>query len=1310
MGPEIKRESLLKEAREHEKRYNWLKAAKAYQRILDSKPRAPKSVAETWEKIGDCYKKASRQARKLEEFKTIRQYSVEAYEKAATLFENELKTPGKAAQCKALAKSANSWIAKDFEEKEKIVSECEELGKKALETFRLTGDSKNYGKTCNNLLLCLYERLYMTSDEEQKKSIANEGLLLSRKAIAFLSKHGEKQELIVAHSLASLLNWYSANISRLEIERKPLALNSLEHSEKAVLLSKEIDDPYSNAMSRWAASYASLYFGEIDSALTHAEEMLEHGSIASDNYLKGIASFMFAHIFDWMVAKEENPEKRREEYNEIIKFSKDAVTYLQRVAQDFHIASTFLFFAESYSALGRELEFEVHNKRILLEKAVDVGRIGLDHAFKSGYIDAISPVYHALSKALHSYSNLLQETDEKTRLLEEALVYREEYIKVVQKAFPSNTWVLGVGKNYAGLIEAELSKLETDKERKSVLLSAAISDMKDGILYTRRWISSHPVQSTISVVASFEDTYGGILEKQYRYTEEEDNLADAIDVYNDAAERFSRIGLHSRAAESYWKIALNEDTLGEHQTATKSFEKAWAEYKAASRKLPQFADFYLDYAIYMKAWSEIEIAKAAHLDREYTVATKQYETTATLLNKTKNWNYLSVNFFAWSVLERAEDLSRKEELKESLKSFEEAYDLFNKSHRLLQVNLERIERDEEKELAKRLIEASKVRAKYCLGRISIEDAKSLDRKGKHISSSRKYGSAAKIFKQIIQDSSKETQNELKPLVILCQAWQKMMIADARASPILYEEAAELFKEVKEHAPDQQTSMLALANSSFCKALQSGTEFEITRDLFLYSTAKKHMTTASNYYLKAGLKNASEFAKATQCLFDAYVFIDNAKKESDPTKEEKYYLMAERVLQTSALSFKKARHFEKHDQVQRLLENLREEKALALSLGEVIRAPTVASSAASFPALSATEETAVGLERFEHAEVQTKLVLHDKEIRVGDKFNLNLQIANMGKHAVSLAKISQLIPSSFQLVAKPDYAELVDEDLEMKGKRLDPLKSEEIELALRPLETGTFKIKPVVVCVDETGNQLIGKTDPLDIQVEEVILPDRLSTGKKELDTILMGGIPEKYAVALTGSSSDERDLLIKSFLETGVKHGQTTFHITVEASGVRTLAEDFQSHFFLFMCNPRADSLVPTLPNVYKIRGATHITNLNIALTRAFRTIDKSSKVPRRACIEIVSDVLLRHQAVATRRWLSELIPDLRSKGFTTLAVIDPLMHPPDQFHSVLSLFEGEISIFDFETKTGTEKFLRIKHLRNKKYNDKPIHLERKQV
>jgi tetratricopeptide (TPR) repeat protein len=219
----------------------------------------------------------------------------------------------------------------------------------------------------------------------------------------------------------------------------------------------------------------------------------------------------------------------------------------------------------------------------------------------------------------------------------------------------------------------------------------------------------------------------------------------------------------------------------------------------------------------------------------------------------------------------------------------------------------------------------------------------------------------------------------------------------------------------------------------------------------------------------------------------------------------------------------------------------------------------------------------------------------------------------------------------------------------------------------------------------------------------------VATGHADLDKLLLGGIPENYAVVLTSPSCDERDMLVKSFLETGAKKGEVTFYVTTDLGMAKPLAE-FRSCFCLFVCNPQADAIIEDSPNVIKLKGVENLTDISIALTSAMRRLDPAMKGARRACIDIVSDALLQHHAVQTRKWLTALLPELRSAGFTTLAVVDPRMHPSEELYSILGLFEGEIDIYEKETEKGAGKYLKIKKMSNHKYLENDLFLKKEQL
>jgi tetratricopeptide (TPR) repeat protein/KaiC/GvpD/RAD55 family RecA-like ATPase len=218
--------------------------------------------------------------------------------------------------------------------------------------------------------------------------------------------------------------------------------------------------------------------------------------------------------------------------------------------------------------------------------------------------------------------------------------------------------------------------------------------------------------------------------------------------------------------------------------------------------------------------------------------------------------------------------------------------------------------------------------------------------------------------------------------------------------------------------------------------------------------------------------------------------------------------------------------------------------------------------------------------------------------------------------------------------------------------------------------------------------------------------DLVAIGYADLDKLLCGGLRSSSAVVLTSPSCNERDSLIKSFLKTGAEGGEVTFYLTTSARAAKTLAEEFQSGFYLFVCNPQADAIAESSPNVFKLNGVENLTEISIALTSAIHKLDASLKGPRRACIDIVSDALLQHHAVQTRKWLTALTTELTSTGFTILAVVDPQMHPSEELHAILGLFDGEINIYE----KGAEQFLKIKRMSDQEYLENELLLTRERM
>ena len=729
-------------------------------------------------------------------------------------------------------------------------------------------------------------------------------------------------------------------------------------------------------------------------------------------------------------------------------------------------------------------ETDLQKRLEFLEKSVEDGMEALKLAEAVGH--RIRYVRHVLSKALMDRARLEPDVDEKRSMLEKALVYRDRNVTRMEKWGFTQFWDAGIHYSYLSDIKEQLASIEPDQEGKRRFLEEAVLDKGKALPLMVKWLLAAERVHMYGRLSRSQDDYSTLLTNLYDLTNESEYLRRAIEASQKAIESASKVDMVSRIAESYWKIAKAQATLGEHLEAAESFKSASESYMKAAEKIPQLKEFYREYASYMLAWGEFERAKQSHAEKRYMQAKEHYERAAELHKSTERWSYLFPNYRAWARLDEAEDFSRREQTEEARDLFQQAVELFSETEDSIKSKLKTIEVGEEKQIAEELIKVSGVRREYCLGRASLEGARILDRQGDHLASSKGYSQAVERFQGVIDSFELESERrELRPIVYLCRAWQKMMLAEDQMSSSLYSEAAGLFMEAREHALDQTTRLLAQAHSSFCKALEAGTEFEVSRDTVLFSEAKRHIEAATSHYLRAGHKPRSDYARATGRLLDAYLYTYNAQTEADPKKRSQFYQMAERLLQSSAGAYIKAKHPEKSDEIRLILESVKEEREIAVSLSDVLHAPTIVSTTTSFSTPTPTYEQAVGLDRFESADIQANFIVRRREVGVGEDLDLEIELVNAGKAPAQLVKVEDIVIEGFELKSYPEICRLEDSYLDMKGRTLSPLKTQELKLVLKPLAKGVFELKPRILYLDEAGKYKSHEPEPITVIVQEL---------------------------------------------------------------------------------------------------------------------------------------------------------------------------------------------------------------------------------
>jgi len=178
---------------------------------------------------------------------------------------------------------------------------------------------------------------------------------------------------------------------------------------------------------------------------------------------------------------------------------------------------------------------------------------------------------------------------------------------------------------------------------------------------------------------------------------------------------------------------------------------------------------------------------------------------------------------------------------------------------------------------------------------------------------------------------------------------------------------------------------------------------------------------------------------------------------------------------------------------------------------------------------------------------------------------------------------------------------------------------------------------------------------------------KVSTGYDRLDEALHGGFIAGSTVVLNAPAGDEAPILIRNFL----KVEQPSLLICRNLSSAQAIVSDVADGIARLICS---DKPVSPAKNILPGKGIENLTDLNLQINEALGGIQ-----PKRLALDILSDILLRHKALQTRKWLNELLERLRSRGITTLAILNPYMHTAEETQALVDMFDASIEIYERE-------------------------------
>jgi KaiC/GvpD/RAD55 family RecA-like ATPase len=201
--------------------------------------------------------------------------------------------------------------------------------------------------------------------------------------------------------------------------------------------------------------------------------------------------------------------------------------------------------------------------------------------------------------------------------------------------------------------------------------------------------------------------------------------------------------------------------------------------------------------------------------------------------------------------------------------------------------------------------------------------------------------------------------------------------------------------------------------------------------------------------------------------------------------------------------------------------------------------------------------------------------------------------------------------------------------------------------------------------------------------------------------LIPGGIPDKYSLLLGSPACDERNLIMDQFLQSGAKKDLPLFVLTTDIDFARSTTKMFDGKLTALVANSRATAeknLIP-LPT-----GIQNLTTLNIELVKLVRSQPTANA---RLCLDVLSDIMLTHKLLTTRKWVTDLLPRLEEWGFTTMGVFNPSLHSNEEAQSLLGLFKGYVEVFEREISGKLRRLIAVRKMVDILYKENELVIDK---
>jgi len=237
-------------------------------------------------------------------------------------------------------------------------------------------------------------------------------------------------------------------------------------------------------------------------------------------------------------------------------------------------------------------------------------------------------------------------------------------------------------------------------------------------------------------------------------------------------------------------------------------------------------------------------------------------------------------------------------------------------------------------------------------------------------------------------------------------------------------------------------------------------------------------------------------------------------------------------------------------------------------------------------------------------------------------------------------------------------------------------------------------------------EVLRKGPPLEptAQIPQKILP----TGYSDLDGVLSGGVPIGYAILIESLPCDEKDLLIRRVINSAKSLGFSVFFVSHQIGLSEDFARRYPDNFFAF-CT-MTDKVQAPPHNMFKVADEKNLNDLNITIDKAMQSVGTKLAGSKIMIIDLLSDVLLEHGAVVTRKWLEDFLARRRAEGFTIFGTLNPNIASRQQIQTILDLFDGIIEIYEKEIRERSRRFLIVKKMYGLRYSESEILLDKERL